>query len=96
MWEASAAQACAIGNAHRVVVSPAVGHVSLASRSFGLAVCREATALLRVRESSEARRYQEFHQIDYADLSIYDLVIDTDEIEPSGVVAQILARFEPI
>ena len=51
---------------------------------------------LRVRESSEARRYQEFHQIDYADLSIYDLVIDTDETEPSGVVAQILARFEPL
>ena len=56
----------------------------------------QALEELNVREASEAKRYELFHQIDFADLSIYDLVINTDETEPAAVVVQILTRLKSL
>jgi cytidylate kinase len=49
---------------------------------------------MRQREASEAQRYQEHHNIRMDDLSIYELVINTEEIDAQNVVAQILAHIE--
>ena len=46
------------------------------------------------RERSEYRRYKEIHGIDIADLSVYDLVVDTAESGPEKVVERILAQME--
>jgi cytidylate kinase len=46
------------------------------------------------RERSEYRRYKEIHGIDIADLSVYDLVVDTAEFGPEKVVERILAQME--
>jgi cytidylate kinase len=40
-----------------------------------------------VREKSERERYKEYYAIDVADLSIYDLIINTDKFDLDGVVA---------
>ncbi len=42
------------------------------------------------REESEARRYMMYYGIDTTDLSVYDLIIDTDKISPDEVVDKIL------
>lgn len=39
------------------------------------------------REESEAKRYMEIHDIDIRDLSIYDLVVNTEKWSADGVVA---------
>jgi len=52
----------------------------------------EAVEQMRQREESERRRYLAFHAIDYADLSIYDLVLDTAECSPQAVADQVLRR----
>jgi cytidylate kinase len=54
----------------------------------------QALKELRVREGSEARRYEEFHQIDISDLSIYDVFIETDKTDPNAVVALIMSRLK--
>jgi len=41
------------------------------------------------RADSEARRYEEYYGIDIADLSIYDLTINTARLGPRGVVDSI-------
>lgn len=56
----------------------------------------QALAEMKLREGSEARRYKEHHQISFDDLSIYDLVIDTDTTDADSVVAQILAHLESL
>ena len=40
----------------------------------------------RARAESEAGRYREYYGIDIADLSIYDLVLNTARLDPNGVV----------
>jgi predicted cytidylate kinase len=54
----------------------------------------QALVEMRQREASEAQRYQEHHNIRMDDLSIYELVINTEEIDAQNVVAQILAHIE--
>lgn len=53
---------------------------------------REKTTLEKVtmREESEIKRYKEIYGIDYKDLSIYDLIIDTDNLTPEMVLEKIL------
>ena len=54
----------------------------------------QALEELRAREGSEARRYEEFHQIDISDLSIYDVLIETEKTDPNAVVALIISRLK--
>ncbi|MDY7082914.1 MAG: AAA family ATPase [Halobacteria archaeon] len=46
----------------------------------------EAYEEIDARERSEAKRYEEIHEIDIDDLSIYDLVINTAKWDADGVV----------
>ena len=50
-------------------------------------------AAITERERSERHRYIEHHGIDIADLSIYDLVIDSSTLSPQAIVRQIMAAF---
>ncbi|MDF0590910.1 (d)CMP kinase [Candidatus Methanocrinis natronophilus] len=50
----------------------------------------------RVREESEARRYEKYYNIDINDSSVYDLVIDTGTWDETGVVAIVLAAVRSI
>ncbi len=43
------------------------------------------------RERSEHKRYVEHHGIDVGDLSVYDLVTDTESVSPAKVAEQIIA-----
>tara|TARA_A100001037_G_scaffold298681_1_gene322871 strand:+ start:9309 stop:9845 length:537 start_codon:yes stop_codon:yes gene_type:complete len=43
------------------------------------------------REASERHRYQEYYGIDFSDLSIYDLVVDTSEENADQVVEKVMA-----
>lgn len=45
----------------------------------------------RAREASERLRYQELYDIDMGDLSIYDVVVDSGELDPSDVAAAVVA-----
>ena len=53
-----------------------------------------AAAEMAARETSEARRYRSFHGIDYADLSIYALVLDTAAQNAEQVAERIAARLK--
>jgi cytidylate kinase len=46
----------------------------------------------RAREASEAARYLGYYGIDLADLSIYDLVVDSTTTPPPAIVAAIVDR----
>ena len=48
----------------------------------------------REREASEAQRYAAHHQIAISDLSVYDLVVDTECCDPQAACAHILARLD--
>lgn len=50
----------------------------------------------RVREESEARRYEKYYNIDVNDFSVYDLVIDTETWNEKGVVVIALAAVRSI
>ena len=52
---------------------------------------QEATKL---REASEAKRYLMYYKIDISDLSVYDLVVDTDHLDPDQVLQTILKGIE--
>lgn len=52
----------------------------------------QAFAETRQREASEAQRYAAHHQIALSDLSVYDLVVDTECCGPQAACARILAR----
>ncbi len=43
-----------------------------------------------LRESSEKKRYLEIYGIDFDDLSIYDLVVNSDSLTPEEIVDMIL------
>jgi predicted cytidylate kinase len=49
-----------------------------------------ALAANRAREASEARRYLAYYDIDLADLSPYDLVLDSTTMPPDQLVSEIL------
>jgi predicted cytidylate kinase len=42
------------------------------------------------RQRSEAKRYKMYYDIDIDDLSVYDLVIKTDDLDPDQVLQRIL------
>jgi cytidylate kinase, putative len=42
------------------------------------------------RQSSEAKRYMMYYNIDIEDKSVYDLILNTDNLTPDGVVDSIL------
>jgi predicted cytidylate kinase len=46
------------------------------------------------RERSEAKRYWAFYEIDLNDMSVYDIIIDTTDIEPDVVVDRIIREME--
>ena len=50
----------------------------------------EATAATVERQRSEAKRYKQWYGIDIEDLSVYDLVINTDDMDPDQVLDTIL------
>ncbi len=52
---------------------------------------RKATVL---REKSEKKRYLEIYGIDFDDLSIYDLVVDSDSLNPEEIVDRIMEGME--
>ncbi len=59
----------------------------------------ESEALERVnaRQESEAKRYKEFYTIDLADLSIYDITINTSKWnaeEVSGIVSEAIRKWQ--
>lgn len=45
---------------------------------------------LIMREESEIKRYKQIYGIDFTDLSIYDLVIDTENLSPESIANMIL------
>lgn len=53
---------------------------------------REAREETQVREESERERFQSYYGVDVTDLSIYDMVLNTELFEPDGT-ARILKRF---
>lgn len=42
------------------------------------------------RQTSEAKRYMQYYGIDIADMSVYDLVINTDDLAPDEVLQRVL------
>jgi len=50
----------------------------------------EACAKTVERQRSEAKRYKMYYDIDIEDLSVYDLVVNTDDLDPDQVVETIL------
>lgn len=50
----------------------------------------EATAATIDRQRSEAKRYMQWYNIDINDLSVYDLVLNTDHMTPDEVLEKIL------
>ena len=42
------------------------------------------------RQSSEAKRYKMYYDIDIEDTSVYDLILDTDNLDPEQVVNAII------
>ncbi len=71
-----------------VDASPEVRAKRIQSRDGGNIgdVMREMLA----REDSEVKRYKKLYGIDYRDTSIYDLVLNTDNLTPEEVLARIL------
>lgn len=50
----------------------------------------EACAKTLERQKSEAKRYKMYYDIDIDDRSVYDLVINTDSLDPDQVVEMII------
>jgi predicted cytidylate kinase len=46
------------------------------------------------RQSSEAKRYKMYYDIDIEDKSVYDLIVNTDDLDPDQVVETILKGIE--
>ncbi len=46
------------------------------------------------RQASEAKRYKMYYDIDINDMSVYDLVVNTDDLDPDGVIETILKAIE--
>ena len=50
----------------------------------------EACAKTLDRQRSEAKRYKMYYDIDIEDRSVYDLIINTDDLDPDQVVEMII------
>lgn len=50
----------------------------------------QATAATLDRQRSEAKRYMQWYGIDINDLSVYDLILNTDDMTPDEVLDAIL------
>jgi predicted cytidylate kinase len=46
------------------------------------------------RQSSEAKRYKMYYDIDIEDLSVYDLILDTDDLSAAEVVERVIREIE--
>lgn len=46
------------------------------------------------RQASEAKRYKMYYDIDINDMSVYDLVVNTDDLDPEGVIDVIRKAIE--
>ena len=46
------------------------------------------------RQASEAKRYMMYYGIDINDMGVYDLIINTDNLDPDGVLNTILKAIE--
>lgn len=56
----------------------------------------QAKKEILTREESEALRYKDIHNIDINDMSIYDLIINTDSFDPESIVKIILTTLKVI
>ena len=56
----------------------------------------ETAEELRIREQSEAKRYEEYYGIDITDRSVYDVVIDTSTVSKEGMVAVAEAALDDV
>lgn len=54
----------------------------------------EATSTTERRQVSEAARYMKYYGIDIGDMSVYDLVINTDRLTPEEVLGKMLDAIE--
>ena len=52
----------------------------------------EATAKTVERQNSEAKRYMKYYGIDINDFSVYDLILNTDNMTPDQVLETILEK----
>jgi cytidylate kinase len=67
-------------------------------RAARIADREETEAEMRVREVSEAGRYDSYYDVDLDDLSIYDLVINTarwSKTDVIGIVLDAVERYDP-
>ena len=55
----------------------------------------EATTAVLERERSERQRYALHYQIDLSDLSIYDLVVDSDRTDAEALCGRVEAMWRP-
>ena len=56
----------------------------------------ETPAELRERERSDAERYREYYDIDIADLSVYDLVIDTGTLSENATFQSVKTAIDDV
>jgi len=54
----------------------------------------QALKVTAERQASEERRYKMYYNIDINDTSVYDLIINTDDIDPDQVIQRILEALE--
>jgi cytidylate kinase len=59
-------------------------------------LAEDAIAEARLREESEARRYEKYYNIDIRDLSYFDLVIDTGRLNEQGTFSIVMAAVKSI
>lgn len=50
----------------------------------------EMVKKIQEREKSEKKRYQQYYSVDYLDKKLYNLFIDTTELNPNDVVEKII------
>lgn len=54
----------------------------------------EMVKKIQEREKSEKKRYQQYYGVDYLDKKLYNLLIDTTELNPNDVVEKIIKFVE--
>ncbi|MCL2786279.1 MAG: AAA family ATPase [Methanomassiliicoccaceae archaeon] len=54
----------------------------------------QALKVTAERQASEERRYKTYYNIDLKDTSVYDLIINTDDLDPDQVIQLILEALE--
>ncbi len=55
---------------------------------------KEAEETVRKRDKEDRRRYKEYYDIDLDDLSIYDLVLDTEDLTVQEVINNVISYIE--